>query len=886
MMTLGLENPYDPICGKCKLNENSQNPKQTYYGKGKKKVLIIIEKPSDADDFKGIPLSGESGAEFKLLLKMNDLSLENDFVVIHAVGCKIKKGKDPSKKQIDCCSPRIKEIIDKLKPKHIWLLGDVAIDCYLRTFYPKRFKTTTSELWSDRQIPCRINNAWLHPMYAIDFSAKNKNEFAKITFKKQLEKMINQIGEPKPVNYDWYKDVSVCFYKDEVIEHLETILHNAKYVTFDYETTGLKPYEKRHKILTISCSGLDRFYQPVTDSTAFPFQYKNHFNKKEKNEIYKLWKAILTSDKIGKIAHHMKFENLWTKQILKFDIKKWHFCTMLGSYLYDERKGGSGLKFVSFCRWGTPNYDASVEKFIKADTSNGFNQLEKVNISDLCLYNAIDDKLTSQLFIDLKLKLKKDEELKKAYLFLHKGSLTLSEIEMNGLPVNTEHFDTTKTEVQKKITELKKELNDSEEAKKFFEQEGKTLDYGSPKDLRTLFFDVLGLESVKKTATGFDCVDHDALTSIKHKFANKLLELRKYDKINSTYMDQLIREINSDERIHPFFHLHTTRTNRSSSNAPNSQNLPSRDEEGKLFVKKGFKVPDDCYFAEVDFGSQEVRIAACFTKDPVLVSYINDPSTDMHKDECKNLYLLDDSLYEKPEYTKTLKRLRFFTKNGFIFPQFYGSYWRSCARSLWNDIEGLEFEKGYSVYDYLAEKGISCLTNITSFKDKPKKGCFEYHIMQCENQFWKKYSTFRKWQETSKEFYINNGYVYSMFGTRRRGYLNQNKILNTGIQGTGFQCLLWSLTELNNYLKKNKFKSKIIGQIHDSILIQLQKDEAISILKQCQFIMEEKISQYYKWLIVPLAAEIECSELGGTWYDKKEIDIIKTFEKGVITWLS
>lgn len=885
MMTLGLENPYDPICGKCKLNINSQNPKQTYYGKGKKKVLIITEKPSDADDFKSMPLSGESGAEFKLLLKMNSLSLENDFVVIHAVGCKTKKNKVPSKKQIDSCSPRIKEIIEKLNPNHIWLLGDTAIDSYLRTYYPKRFKNTTADLWSNRQIPCRVNNAWLHPMYAVDFPAKNKNEFAKITFKKQLEKAISQIDEPKPIKQDWYKDVSVCLYKDEIVDHLENIYHNAKYMTFDYETTGLKPYNKGHKILTISCSGLDRFYLPVTDSVGFPFQYKTHFNKKEKNDIYKIWKAILASNKIGKVAHHLKFENLWTKQILKFNIKKWHFCTMMGSYVFDERKKAQGLKFVSFCRWGVPNYDASIKKFIEADTSNSFNQLEKVNISDLCLYNAIDDKLTSRLFVQLKKDLKKDEELKKTYLFLHKGSITLSEIEMNGMPVDTDHFNTTKAKVEKKIKKLQKALSESKEAELFEKQEGRPLDYSSPKDLRILFFDVLGLESAKKTVKGFDCVDHDALTSIKHKFADKLLELRKYDKINSTYMDQLIREINEDKRIHPFFHLHTTRTARSSSANPNSQNLPSRDEEGKLFVKKGFKVPDDCYFAEIDFGSQEVRIAACFTKDPVLISYINDPTTDMHKDECKNLYLLDDSLYENPKYTKILKRLRFFTKNGFIFPQFYGSYWRSCARSLWYDIEGLEFEPGYSVYDYLADKGINCLTNTTSFKDKPKKGCFEYHIMECESNFWRKYFVFRKWQETSKEFYINNGYVYSMFGSRRRGYLNQNKILNTGIQGTGFQCLLWSLAELNKYMKKEKFKSKIIGQIHDSILIQLQKDEAVTILKQCQFIMEEKIRQYHKWLIVPLAAEIECSQLGGTWYDKKEINMQQTFEKGEIIWV-
>jgi uracil-DNA glycosylase family 4 len=880
MRTLGLENPYDPLCAKCKLNSENKNP---YFGKGKKKTLIILEKPSEADNFKKVPLSGESGTQLKMHLKMQNLSIENDFVTIHALGCMTKK-KDPTKKQIDCCSPRIKEIINKLKPNHIWLFGDVAIDSYLRTFYPKRFKTTDADLWSNRTIPCRVNNAWLHPMYAIDFPSKNKNEFATITFRKQLNSVIDLINEPKPVFDTTYKDeIQVLLYADEIIDQLENIYINSKYVAFDYETTGLKPYEKGHKILTVSAYGLDRCLLPVQNAISFPFQYKNHFSSNEKKAIYKIWKAILVDKSIGKIAHHMKFENLWTKEILKIDIKNWHHCTMLSAYALDERKKAQGLKFLSFCHWGIPDYDKKIKKYIEATTSNSFNKLEQVNISDLCLYNAIDAKLTGDLFIKNK-QMIQESGLKEAYKFLHKGSLTLSRIEMNGLPADVKYFKKMKKKVTAKIEEIKTILQSSKEAELFEQTVGKLLDYGSPKDLRILFFDVLKLKSQKKTAKGFDSVDHETLTTIKHKFATQLLELRKYDKINSTYIDQITREINNDHKVHPFFHLHTTRTGRSSSSNPNSQNLPERNEEGKKYVKYGFRVPEDYYFSEIDFGAQEVRIAACFTKDPVLIAYINDPSTDMHRDQCKELFLLDDYMYTTKEYEKVLNRLRFFTKNDFIFPQFYGSYWRSCARSLWEDACEIEFEPGFTFEDHLKNKGITCLSNITSYKDKPKKGCYEYHIIECENKFWRKYSVFRKWQDTCKSFYLENGYVYTMFGTRRRGYLNQNKILNSGIQGTGFQCLLWTLIELEKYLKKNKMRSKIIGQIHDSVLLQTHKDEVLDVYKQTKYLMEVKIKEQHDWLIVPLLAEIESSELGGTWYEKKKIDMSKTIELGEVVW--
>lgn len=878
--SLGLESPYDPDCHKCKLEKNSNTPHQTYHGQGKKKILIIIEKPSDADDFKEAPLSGASGTALKIKLRTHGIDVHKDCVVIHAVGCKTKGKKDATKKQIDCCSPRIKEIVDKLKPKHIWLFGDTAIDSYLRTYYPKRFKTTESTLWAGRQIPCRVNNAWVYPMFAIDFTSKEKNEFAQMVFDNQLNETLSHINDEPPVLTNEYKDnVEVLLYVDEVIDKLEHIYHNAKYVTFDYETTGLKPYNKGHKILTIGTSGLDRFYQKVSPSIAFPFQYQNHFNKKEKQGIYKIWKAILTDSKIGKVAHHLKFENLWTTQILKFNIKNWHFCTMMGSYVFDERKGAQGLKFVSFCKWGIPDYDKSVSNHIKAKDSNSFNRLEEVKIDTLCLYNGIDDKLTSDLFIDLKTSLKANKELHTCYKFLHKGSLTLSNIEQNGFFVSRKHFNKTKAKVVSKIDKLHKKLAESEEAILYEEKIGKPLDYGSTKDLRELFFGVLNLESPKKTTKGFDSVDKDALTRIDHPWCKKLLELRKYEKINSTYMDQMIREINDDNKIHPFYHLHSTRTSRSSSSSPNSQNMPSRDEEGKKFVKKGFVVPKNYYFSETDYGSQEVRIAACFTKDPVLIAYINDPTTDMHRDTAKDLFILSDELYEK--YPKACKQLRFFTKNGFIFPEFYGSYWRSCARSLWDSAIDIEFEQGFSVRDHLAEHGYTCHVN-TDQKNRPQKDSFEYHVKFVEDQFWRKFHVFRKWQETSKEFYLKNGYIYSMFGSRRRGFLNQNKVLNTGIQGTAFQCLLWSLTHVDDFLRKEKMKSKIMGQIHDSILMALHKDEVTDVLSYTRYIMEDKIREHHKWLIVPLIAEFECSELGGSWYGKKEIAIEETLKQNTV----
>ncbi len=219
------------------------------------------------------------------------------------------------------------------------------------------------------------------------------------------------------------------------------------------------------------------------------------------------------------------------------------------------------------------------------------------------------------------------------------------------------------------------------------------------------------------------------------------------------------------------------------------------------------------------------------------------------------------------------KKVRFHVKNGYVFPEFYGSYYANCADSLWHSTADLTLNDGMPVHDYLREKGITCLRKPTDKKGSASKGTFEYHVKECEEVFWERFPVVKEWQQNSIDFYYKYGYVENMFGFRRRGYISRNQIVNTPIQGTAFHLLLWSFIEAKRAEKKGAWKSKIRGQIHDSILFTTVRSEQEEFLKTIKYIMIDKATQTFDWIVVPLQVEVELSEFGGTWANLKEVEV-------------
>ena len=454
---------------------------------------------------------------------------------------------------------------------------------------------------------------------------------------------------------------------------------------------------------------------------------------------------------------------------------------------------------------------------------------------------------------------------KKGYALLHHGAIELAIVEANGFMIDTDLLEKQEKEVDSMIRKLKRELYTTEEWKKWRTRFGSSSTLTSRDQLGKFLEEELKVEIKNRTPTGRPKVDEETLSDIKHPFVEKLLLIFKLEKLKGTFLKGVKKETAPDSRLHPFFHLHTARTFRSSSERPNFQNFPVRDKMMSKFIRSVFVPSPGCVLLEADFKGIEVAISACYHKDPNFVKYISTPGMDMHRDMAAQIFFL------KPE--EVTKPIRYGAKNKFVFPQFYGDFYVSCARSLWEWIRKGELKdpKGRSLYEHLKDHGIEEL-GACDPKQEPRSGTFEYHVREVERDFWnRRFKLYGQWRKDWWESYLKKGYFDLLTGFRIKGVFPRNAVVNYPIQGTAFHCLLWSLIQINREIRKRRMKTKIVGQIHDSLIADVPIEELHEYLCILEDVTTRRLKEHWKWIIVPLEVEYEISLPGTSWYDKVEM---------------
>jgi hypothetical protein len=292
-----------------------------------------------------------------------------------------------------------------------------------------------------------------------------------------------------------------------------------------------------------------------------------------------------------------------------------------------------------------------------------------------------------------------------------------------------------------------------------------------------------------------------------------------------------------------------------SSSSPNFQNIPKRDKEAMKLVRQGIFPPKGYEIVGADYRQIEVVMQAVLANDQVMLEYVTDTNSDMHRDTALDLLCLSDNDWGKMD-KDTILKLRRLGKNRFNFPEIYGDWYGSIALVIWEKdiIDGkLSFNGKYSVKKHLHNKGI---------RDYE---AFKAHVKSVERRFWKKFHATAQWREDTIEFYKKHMYIENPFGGRRNGHLKRNEICNSPVQMTAFQCLLWSVIQLNNLRKKEGWKSKIIGQIHDQIVFAIHPSEKKRLLVLIEKVMCQDIRQAFPWIIVPLRIEFEFSGVNNSW---------------------
>lgn len=451
-----------------------------------------------------------------------------------------------------------------------------------------------------------------------------------------------------------------------------------------------------------------------------------------------------------------------------------------------------------------------------------------------------------------------------AYKLLHEGSLALAEIETNGIRIDLKYLKKITRKTEEKIKMLVEKLKKSSVVKTWKKVYGHKMNLDSNDQLGKVLFDHMNIEPPALTPTGRYKTDEKSLMAVDHPFVKMYIKIKKLKKTLTTYLKGIEREI-VDGYIHPSFNLHIVRTFRSSCDSPNFQNIPVRNEEIGKMIRKIFIARPGNHLVEIDYSAIEVRVAACYHKDPNMIEYINHPEKDMHRDMAMECYMLSAS--------QVTKEARFYGKNCFVFPQFYGSIFSECAQNLWEVIDTFKLttKKGTPLKKHLKKKGIDRLGEV-SYNGNGEEGTFVRHIQKIEKQFWtKRFPIYARWKKNWYKKYAERGWMLTKTGFICQGFMKRNDTINYPIQGSAFHCLLWSLTRLvRKELRKHKMKTLIVGQIHDSILADVPENELDEFLNLAQRIMTTELTNTWKWINVPLEVEAEVAPIGGSWADKKE----------------
>lgn len=285
---------------------------------------------------------------------------------------------------------------------------------------------------------------------------------------------------------------------------------------------------------------------------------------------------------------------------------------------------------------------------------------------------------------------------------------------------------------------------------------------------------------------------------------------------------------------------------------PNFQNIQKRDAQAKRYTRRAIQARALRKILESDFSGIEVCLNACYNKDPVLIEDVTNPLADMHRDTAAELWMLDTDEIEK--------MIRFYAKNQWVFPQFYGSWYDQCAKNLWRHCLKLKAITGFTLKDHLKSKGI---VSLDAFTD---------HCKKVEKSFWQeRFKVYNQWKMDIQKEYQKNGYTETYLGLRFSQLMARNEITNYLAQGTAFHCLLWTLIQVEDSMVKEQMSSLLIGQIHDSMLTDLEPCEEKIQIDIINYHGTDAICKKWKWITVPLKIDHEATPIGGTWYEKKEL---------------
>lgn len=454
-----------------------------------------------------------------------------------------------------------------------------------------------------------------------------------------------------------------------------------------------------------------------------------------------------------------------------------------------------------------------------------------------------------------------------AHQLMHEGTLALANVEHNGFKVSFDNIHRSIRKCNSRIEKLEDKIHRDPIWKEFKKHYGDKANTGSPAQMQDILFNKLGI----KPPSGIKKANKDALEGLDLPFIDLNQRRGRLLKCRDTYLKGMLKEATHKQKIHCSINLNLVVSYRSNVYNPNLTNVPVRDEEQMQLIRSAFVPDDDDYLLlEVDMSGAEVRVGACYHKDPTMLKEIKH-GFDPHRHFSSKVFGC--------EAEEVSKETRQDLKSNFTFAQQYGSYYVQCAQKMWKAIAAkkLKTVSGVPLYEHLAEQGITRLGDCDP-EQEPRSGTFEKRVRQIEKYYWEEqYPVYDRWRKDWYRGFLDRGYIDSLTGFRYEwgtdlwGIPSRNQIINYPVQGSSFHCLLKTIIYMDKWLKRHKMLSKIVCQIHDSIVFCVKRSELQDVLYTVKWFMLEKLPKLWKWIICPLEMEAAASDV--SWADKKDIEI-------------
>ena len=535
---------------------------------------------------------------------------------------------------------------------------------------------------------------------------------------------------------------------------------------FDTETTSLSVVEAELVGMSFAYRKAEAFYVPFPE------------NKEECQKQVDLFKEIFANETIQKIAQNIKYD-MSVLANYGLEIKGDIYDTMLAHYLIEpEKRHNMDAMAMSYL-----NYEPmSIESLIgKKGIKQG--NMRDADVMAVKEYAAEDADITLQLKPILDQKLTSNP---KAITLLQEVEMPLSRV-LSSIEREGVNLDIPFLKEMSKVLEV-----DSKAVQqKIYEAAGQEFNFASPKQLGEILFEKLKLDpKAKKTKTGQYMTGEEILSKMEseHAIASLILDFRELQKLKSTYVDALPELISSKTgRIHTSFMQAVTATGRLSSKDPNLQNIPIRTVRGREIRKAFIPRNEEYQILSADYSQIELRIMAAFSQDDSMLEAFNN-GLDVHKATAAKVFHVP-----LDEVNSDMRRKAKTVNFGIIY--------------------------GVSAFGLAGQLAIS-----------------RTEAKEIIDQYFVEFPKVKTYMDTCVHTAQELGYVETVLGRRRylrdimsanmneRGFAERNAI-NAPIQGSAADMIKVAMIQIQNFLEKEKLKSKMILTVHDELVFDAHISE-------------------------------------------------------------